>query len=217
MIQIGARLASGPEGRIFLVRHGQTAWNGRRYLGWEDVPLDHVGTRQAQETARRLAQEPLDVIYSSPLTRAAETIRPLAESRGLPVLFADDLREMHYGRWQGAPKSEFRLRVEHDHRHLPLPGGESLFDVHRRAERFLDSLQPDLAAGRRLVVVGHFRVNQMLLGAIGRLPFEAIVDQADYRPGHASIFLIRYVTDPQGSVHVLASGFMDADREGPPR
>ena len=39
--------------RIYLVRHGQTAWNQvGRIQGHSDTPLDEVGQRQAQQAAQ---------------------------------------------------------------------------------------------------------------------------------------------------------------------
>lgn len=204
----------GPEGRIFLIRHGKTAWTKHRYLGWEDVPLDDVGMRQSHEIASRLEEERIDVIYSSPLTRAVETIRPLAETRGIPVIIAPNLKEMHYGQWQGLLKSERRLRIKGHHLYLPLPGGESLFDVYRRAGRFVEGLRANLAAGHHLVVVGHLWINLVIMETIHRLPFGAIVDQSDYKPTNGSIFEIRYVVDSNEKVQVLSSGFIGMGLKG---
>jgi len=62
--------------KIYLVRHGKAA------AGWDAHPdpgLDDIGKKQAEETAETLAPlGPLDIV-SSPLARARETARPLAE------------------------------------------------------------------------------------------------------------------------------------------
>ena len=72
-------------GRLYLVRHGRTAGNTVRYVGWGDEPLDDVGREQARALAAQLADEPIDVVYSSPLSRALDTARPLAEAHGAPL------------------------------------------------------------------------------------------------------------------------------------
>ena len=54
---------------LILVRHGETLWNleGRRQ-GQADSPLTPLGIAQAQAIAGRLADEPVDALYSSDLT-----------------------------------------------------------------------------------------------------------------------------------------------------
>ena len=59
-------------GRIYLLRHGQTAWNKEEvFRGTLDVPLDDVGRRQARDAGRALKRKGLKdpVIYCSPQAR----------------------------------------------------------------------------------------------------------------------------------------------------
>ncbi len=65
---------------IYLVRHGKASAGFDTHL---DPGLDEIGRAQAQATADVL--EPLGPlsIYSSPLARALETARPLAERWGV--------------------------------------------------------------------------------------------------------------------------------------
>ena len=66
--------------RILAIRHGETAWNvDGRVQGQLDVPLNAVGQWQVQRLAHALADEPIDVIYSSDLLRAKETASAIAQ------------------------------------------------------------------------------------------------------------------------------------------
>ena len=59
---------------ICLVRHGQTDWNFQEIIqGREDIPLNEVGKKQASRAAA-LQEETWDIIISSPLIRAQETL-----------------------------------------------------------------------------------------------------------------------------------------------
>ena len=88
--------------RIFMLRHGQTAWNAEQRLqGQIDVPLDAVGQHQVALMAAALAGEDLAAIYSSDLQRAIDTALALARVTGLPVIQDKALRERGFGRLEG--------------------------------------------------------------------------------------------------------------------
>lgn len=180
--------SSGLEVPLLVIRHGQTSGNGAHYVGREDVPLSAVGREQAAALVDALADRPLDAIYCSPLARARATARPLARARGLVERTRPELQEIDYGHYQGLLKVDQSLRLRHDHRFDPMPGGESLFDVYRRVERVAAELRADVAAGRRLAVVGHFWSNRMLVGVLLGVPFAALFEQMRYKPANGSVF-----------------------------
>src|SRR6266508_1920358 len=65
--------------RLIIVRHGESEWNRiGRYQGQQDTPLSELGARQAEALARRLTHEPIDIIFASPLQRAAKTAQAIA-------------------------------------------------------------------------------------------------------------------------------------------
>jgi len=97
---------------LLLVRHGETDWNADgRLQGQTDRPLSDFGRRQARQLADELAEEELEAIYSSDLSRARETAEIVAERLGLPVVLDPDLREKDWGTWEGLTAVE-RDRVE---------------------------------------------------------------------------------------------------------
>ena len=62
--------------KLILVRHGDTALNSReRYWGASDIKLSEDGVRQAEQLRSRLADEKIDIIYSSKLQRASHTAK----------------------------------------------------------------------------------------------------------------------------------------------
>ena len=67
--------------RMMLIRHGETSWNanGKRQ-GWNDIPLNEEGRRQARELSKKLASLSVKAIYASSLSRAVETAEILAAS-----------------------------------------------------------------------------------------------------------------------------------------
>jgi probable phosphoglycerate mutase len=96
---------------ILLIRHGETDWNAaRRLQGHLDIPLNEEGMRQAAALGAALADEPIDAIYASDLSRAVLTATPLAETRGLRVQTDPRLRERCYGAFEGLLYGEIGAR-----------------------------------------------------------------------------------------------------------
>lgn len=105
-----------PTTRIVLVRHGQTEWNrGRRVQGHSDVPLNDEGRRQARALAEELHGETVDAVYASDLGRARETAEILASARGGQVITLPELREKHFGTWEGMTDAEVLERFPDAH------------------------------------------------------------------------------------------------------
>ncbi len=96
---------------IVLVRHGETDWNReRRFQGHADMPLNEVGRSQASELAERLLGEPVTAIYTSPLRRASETAKILADKLGVEARTHEALREIDVGTWEGLTIVEVKRR-----------------------------------------------------------------------------------------------------------
>jgi broad specificity phosphatase PhoE len=169
-------------GRLYLVRHGRTAGNTVRYVGWGDEPLDDIGREQARALAAQLAGEPIDVVYSSPLSRALDTARPIAESHGAPLHVRDGLKEIDYGEYQDILKAERKLKLKRNHRVQRMPGGESLRDVFDRVAAVSEAVEAERAAGCHVVVVAHFWSLRMLAGQADGLTFDEVLARDDYSP-----------------------------------
>jgi glucosyl-3-phosphoglycerate phosphatase len=72
---------------VYLARHGQTALNESGALrGLLDPPLDETGWRQAALLGEALGPRQPALVVASPLRRARETARPVADRAGLTVL-----------------------------------------------------------------------------------------------------------------------------------
>ena len=88
--------------RICIIRHGETDWNvQKRIQGHTDVPLNEVGRTQALAMAFNAAHQRFHAIYSSDLIRTVETARMLAQREDQEVKLLPQLRERHYGIFQG--------------------------------------------------------------------------------------------------------------------
>lgn len=174
-----------PSTDLILIRHGETDWNRvKRIQGHIDVPLADSGMDQAQKLAARFADEAqagarLDAIWTSDLMRAQQTAQPMAAALGLPVQFAPDLRERHYGLFQGHDSNEIAARFPDEYAHWQArdpgftpPEGESQRAFYHRV---LHALEPLLAAHRdgRIAVVTHGGVLDCVYRFARGLPLDA--------------------------------------------
>jgi broad specificity phosphatase PhoE len=134
--------------RLVLIRHGETDWNVEgRYQGQADPPLNAQGIAQAHHLAGELYGVGLDVLYASPLLRARQTARVLAEALGLPLHFEPRLMEIHLGDWQDRLPADIAARYPDLFRRwqsgpwaVTPPGGESLAQVQERVYAAADEI-----------------------------------------------------------------------------
>ncbi len=216
--------------RLYLLRHGATDFNcaepprlqGRRV----DLPLSAEGLDQAQAAGRRLAAEPLDAVYTSPLLRARQTADAIAAPHGLAIQSVEELIEVDVGQWEGRSWEEvartdaeaYRLFTADASIH-PYLGGENLSTV---LARVLPAMERLLAEnlGRLIVVVAHNVVNRVYLAHVLGIPlarYRSVVQDncaislLEYRAGQTKALWINSVSHLEkaeggGEPEALASG-----------
>lgn len=87
---------------LTLVRHGTTEWMEQgRLHGISDSPLSERGRQEAQLAAARLAGQPFDAFYTSPLGRARQTAEIIGRAVGLDPIPLEGLRELNFGWLEG--------------------------------------------------------------------------------------------------------------------
>lgn len=158
---------------LVLVRHGQSEWNALGlWTGQRDVALTSQGRAEARRAAEGLRDITLHKAYTSKLSRAQQTLDEIKEALGhtadgaknvLDTHEHESLNERDYGEYTAKNKWEIKdqigdeeftkLRRNWDH---PVPGGETLKDVHGRALPFYEQhIQEDLKAGKNVIVAAH--------------------------------------------------------------
>ena len=169
---------------VWLARHGATAAVPGVAIGWTDVELALDGHRQAEALAARLASEPLAHVYSSDLRRSLDTATIVAARHALPVEATADLREIHFGAWEGRRLEDLwterpaEARVwEADVRNVPPSFGETFGELDARVTRFahrlLDSRGDVLVVAHRgSLAVLHALLRGARIEAALQLPFD---------------------------------------------
>lgn len=148
--------------RLILVRHGQTPCNVTdRWHGWEDCNLNEVGQAQAEATGERLADVPVDALYSSDLRRTRQTAEAIGRRHALEPILLPDLRERHAGDFEGLLAHEVlaadpgweRARSA-DYWGWAPPGGETFKQVLERTLRAIEHIRREHPDGT-VVAVTH--------------------------------------------------------------
>lgn len=155
--------------KIFLLRHGETAYNAdnNRYCGRTDIPLNAKGMGQAETVKEQLKDIEFAAVYSSPLQRASNTAR-LASGKE-PV---KDVRliEADFGGWEGKTKEEFIGENESLWNnwmsdpaiHRAGGTGETGMEIVGRVDDFFRSIQQQHAGGN-IMVVAHNGINRLYM------------------------------------------------------
>ena len=133
--------------RMLLIRHGSTDLMSDRLCGrLPGIPLNAEGRSQAETLGQALRGEVrLAAVYSSPMERAVETARYVAEPQGLPIAIEAGVNELDFGDWMGLSFQDLHgLPDWKDYnRHRALhraPHGESLLEVQARAWKSLSTI-----------------------------------------------------------------------------
>ncbi len=148
--------------RICLIRHGETEWNAsKRIQGQLDVELNAKGVAQAGALAEAAQDYQFAAIYSSDLMRAAETARHLAAGHALQIVTMTDLRERHFGDFQGLLNSEVQARWPAEFERYRMGdsqfdffSGEALLPFQKRILKVFEALAAK-HRGQQIAVVTH--------------------------------------------------------------
>jgi 2,3-bisphosphoglycerate-dependent phosphoglycerate mutase len=173
--------------QLVLIRHGQSQWNlENKFTGWIDIPLSPKGEEEAREAGEKIKNFKFDKVYTSVLDRAIKTYEIAAKVAGfnnLPVEKDKALNERMYGDLQGLNKDDMRKKFGAEQVHIwrrsydvPPPNGESLKDTAERVLPYWHShIEPDLKAGKNILVVAHGNSLRALIMRLDNLTGEEVV------------------------------------------
>ena len=147
--------------RLILVRHGETEGESSiRYHGRNDVALSETGRAQMQVAAREIDLAVVDRVVGSSLLRARESAQIVAP--GFEVVLEDDLREVHFGRWEGLTAGEIKdqdpeifARWQKSLSGFDYPEGERRADFLARVRSGIERSLPSPGEAETVLVVAH--------------------------------------------------------------
>ncbi len=142
----------------FLMRHGEAESNVSGIVS-SALGTNHLtekGHIQARAAAEKFKGGKIDLIISSPLSRAKETAEIFAEAIGFEktkILFDAHLRETGFGSFEGKQESEYQQEFPLEKRFNDAPG-ETIIDSKKRMTSFLYDID-EKYKNKTILLVSH--------------------------------------------------------------
>jgi len=147
---------------LYLIRHGETDHNrDGRVQGHTESDLSELGVEQAKRLQGRLTGVDLEIAYTSPLRRAAETCR-LALNGAVPSETNDGLKEINLGEWEGKKASTLREQYPEEVKNwftrptlVHIEGAETIEQFRNRVRTTVDAIRAKLEERTTFAIFAH--------------------------------------------------------------
>lgn len=144
-----------------MVRHAESPFSleNERTRG-----LSEKGHQDAQKVLEIMDKESIEVIFSSPYTRAVQTVDLLAKHLGIEVEKIEGLKEKVYGTESFGSEKDFMLFIKRSYLEpdFGLPEGESNNQVQRRGIAVFEKILED-HAGKSIVIGTHGNIMTIIM------------------------------------------------------
>ena len=155
---------------LYVVRHGETIWNlEKRVQGITDIPLTEVGIKSAEDLQELVSSLNIDIVISSPLSRARDTAKILVDSK-LPINTDDRIKERDWGMNEGALISEVdRWDCWDVILNTKVQNIECIQDFMYRVSSFIEEIK-ERYKDKNVLVVTHSAVIRVIHYMLGSIP-----------------------------------------------
>lgn len=141
--------------KLFVARHGQTVWNAQnKVCGITDVELTEKGIEQAKKLAETVQDHNIDIILSSPLKRAVETSKIVADKNNIPLQIEELLIEQDYGIYEGVDRKNESFLANKRNFAYKYPEGESMMQVAYRIYGLIEKLKEQYK-DKNILMISH--------------------------------------------------------------
>lgn len=186
---------------LLLLRHGETELGGG-LRGSLDDDLTEQGWQQMWSALP--AQPQWQRIVSSPLRRCAQFALQLSLRDRLPLKYADGLRELHFGQWEGRhprdlmdDQADALAAFWNDPYGFTPPDGEPMPQFSERVWAALAQLERDYAE-QTILLITHGGVMRLLLAAARGLPPSQLLQ---VEVAHGALHRLRYAGGTVEELH----------------
>ncbi|RYF28480.1 MAG: 2,3-bisphosphoglycerate-dependent phosphoglycerate mutase [Chloroflexi bacterium] len=188
-------------GILAISRHTESEWNLLgKWTGLTDVNLTEKGKREAGQIGELLKDLQFDAVYTSEQKRTHQTLEGILSGSGHSEVShhkSSAINERDYGDLTGKNKWEVKEEVGDEAFHgirrgwnHPVPGGETLQDVHGRVVPFFDAeILPRLQRGENILMVAHGNSIRALIKHLEDIHEDEIAD-VEMAFGHVLLYRI---------------------------
>ncbi|MFZ5354859.1 MAG: histidine phosphatase family protein [Bacillota bacterium] len=161
---------------LLIIRHGQSEADLLgRHEGRADFSLTDLGVKQAELLSNWILEKfPPDYILSSTLKRAVMTSEIISEKTGVRVDYDDNLMEFNNGLLAGLTFEEAKVKypipIEGKKPHQRYYEQETLIEFRARAEAVLSRVMHEYPPDKRVIIVSHGGMINMLFKSFMQLP-----------------------------------------------
>lgn len=154
--------------KLYLVRHGETYDNAAHLMqGQTQGQLNATGIKQAEEVARKMANEHIDTFVASDLNRSIQTCQIIAQPHHATVETTPLLRERDWGSFTGRYIPDLQQVEKWPDDIEPLP------KLLARAQNFLTWLKVTYP-NQTVLAVGHGIINKAIQSVYFKRPMNQV-------------------------------------------
>ncbi len=197
---------------IYFIRHGETDQNKKKCLqGRSDIELNEYGRELAWKTAKGLKDVKFDMVFTSPLKRAAETAEIIRGDREIPIIPEERILEISFGMYEGLsygketyniPDPDFMNFFQAPEKYNIPPGGESFEEVIKRTGGFLKELcEEEGYQDKTILLSTHGCALKALLANIKGISIAEFWGEGVHK--NCAVSIVEYI---DGKYHLLEEG-----------
>ena len=130
---------------FYVMRHGETV-APHRFCGRIDVALSEHGINQTKEAITKLAQEPIEIVYSTGLQRTDNAAKMFLKLLAVPHVVDKRFIELNFGVCEGLRPEEINQKYPEIAKQylntgqLHYPEGENINDLVTRVSKGLNAI-----------------------------------------------------------------------------
>lgn len=182
---------------IYLIRHTESTGNvEKRLTGRENYKITEKGKMQVEKLTKYLENIQFDAVYSSPSTRAIETVKKLAEKNKIEIQIVDELSEMYFGiydgyKWEDVNKINHSISLLHKQTNeiKKIPEQETSEQVADRMYNAIEKIAI-IHKNKNILVSSHGVAIEAFLRKITKVPF--VNQREEYSQKNTSINILNY-------------------------
>ena len=142
--------------KLYVLRHGQTNYNLEgKFQGQVNILLNEKGIEQALNVEKIFKKIDIDLIISSPLSRAIETVKRISNLKKIDIIIDERIIERSFGKLEGKYSiSDFEANTN-------KYNIESMNALKKRVYSFLEELIENYSS-KKILIATHEAVAKVI-------------------------------------------------------